>query len=100
MKIRNLVGLMVAAAVLPWQFIYAQPAPTPEVADLPPEVQSSAAVPTDLSPAAAEVVRLAESGVGDDVVVSYVQNSKTSFGLTADHILYLKDLGVPSETIT
>jgi hypothetical protein len=100
MKIKNLVGLIAAVAVLPWQTGYAQPAPAAEVEDLPPQVQSSAAVPTDLSPAAGEVVRLAESGVGEDVIVSYVQNTRGAFGLTADHILYLKDLGLASETIT
>src|SRR5262249_28098249 len=100
MKIRNWVGLFTAAAVLPWQSIYAQPAPNDTVAETPPQVQSSATAPTDLSPAAAEVVRLAESGVGDEVVVSYIQNYKAAFALPADHILYLKDLGVASETIT
>jgi hypothetical protein len=99
MKNTKWVGL-IAAAVFPLQTIYGQPAPAPEAAELPPQVQSSAAVPNDLSPAAAEVVRLAESGVGDDVVVSYIQNSKSAFGLTADHILYLKDLGVSTESIT
>src|SRR6185369_2792828 len=99
MKNSKLVGLL-AAAVLPWQSLYSQPAPEPEAADVPAQVQSSAPVPTDLSPAAAEVVRLAESGVGDEVVVSYIQNSRAGFSLTADHILYLKDLGVAPETIT
>jgi hypothetical protein len=99
MKKTKLVGL-IAAALIPLQTIYGQPAPASEASELPPQVQSSAEVPNDLSPAAAEVVRLAESGVGDEVVTSYIQNSKSVFGLTADHILYLKDLGVSSESIT
>jgi len=48
----------------------------------------------NLSPGAAEVVRLAGSGVGDDVVVAYIQNSQTPFNLTADNVLYLKDIGL------
>src|SRR5215510_15160569 len=93
MKTRNFVGL-IAAVLLPWQCLYGQPAPTDTVENLPQPVQGSAAVPNDLSPASAEVVRLAESGVGDEVITSYIQTTKTPFALTADHILYLKDLGV------
>ena len=50
--------------------------------------------PVNLSPGAAEVVRLAGSGVGDDVVLAYIQNSQAPFYLSADAVLYLKDVGL------
>jgi hypothetical protein len=53
-----------------------------------------AAAPANLSPGAAEVVRLAGSGIGDDVVLAYIQNSQAPFNLSADDVLYLKDLGL------
>jgi hypothetical protein len=67
---------------------------------MPAEVQGNETVPANISPAAAEVVRLSESGVGDDVVLAYVQNSQGRFDLSADAILYLKDLGVPSQVVS
>jgi hypothetical protein len=56
--------------------------------------QAQAAPPVNLSPGAAEVVRLASSGVGDDVVLAYIQNSQAPFTLSADGVLYLKDVGL------
>ena len=40
------------------------------------------------------MVRLAGSGVGDDVVLAYIQNSQAPFSLSADDVLYLKDVGL------
>ncbi len=73
---------------------YAQ-APTAPPAGVPE--QAAPAVPVNLSPAAAEVLRLATSGVGDDVVLAYIQNSQAPFNLTADNVLYLKDQGLSSQ---
>jgi hypothetical protein len=58
------------------------------------------AVATNVSPAAADVLRLAESGVGDDVVLAYIQNAQAMFNLGADDVLYLRNLGVSSVVIT
>jgi hypothetical protein len=54
----------------------------------------------NISPNAAEVVKLAGSGVGDDVVLAYVQNAQAPFDLTADNVLYLRDVGVSQPVIT
>jgi Family of unknown function (DUF6600) len=78
---------MVAAVAVTVSCGYAQ---TPEAAP----GQAPAAVPSTLSPAAAEVVRLATSGVGDDVTLAYIQNSQAPFSLSANDILYLKDVGL------
>ena len=90
MKNMKWIGL-VASLALPLLSGYAQ-APGAPVPGVPEQAQ--AAVPVNLSPGAAEVVRLASSGVGDDVVLAYIQNSQAPFSLSADNVLYLKDVGL------
>jgi hypothetical protein len=90
MKNTKWVGLVTALA-LPLLSAYGQ---TPEAATPGAPGQAQAAAPVNLSPGAAEVVRLAGSGVGDDVVLAYVQNSQAPFNLSADDVLYLKDIGL------
>jgi hypothetical protein len=90
MKNTKWVGL-VAALALPLLAAHAQ-TPGAPVPGTP--AQAQAAAPANLSPGAAEVVRLAGGGVGDDVVLAYIQNSQAPFNLSADDVLYLKDIGV------
>src|ERR1043166_6679863 len=52
-----------------------------------------------LSPWANEIVKLAEAGIGDDVLFSFIDNSGT-FNHGADQIVYLSDLGVASQIIS
>jgi hypothetical protein len=92
MKNTKWVGL-VAALVMPLVTANAQ---TPE-APAPGAPAPAAAAPVNLSPGSAEVVRLAGSGVGDDVVLAYIRNSQAAFNLTADDVLYLKDIGLSPE---
>src|SRR5437764_9717359 len=98
MKITKWVGLLsiMGCAMAP---SVAQP-PAPENPGPPPPGQASVAAPTDLSPAAAEVVKLGESGVGEDVMLAYIQNSQAAFNLSANHLLYLRDLGLSPQMIT
>jgi len=65
-----------------------------------PEQAQAPSVPDNLSPGVAEVMKLAESGADEDVVLAYIQNAGSIFNLTADQILYLKDNGVSSPVIT
>jgi len=62
---------------------------------------SSAPAPgqTPLSPNAAEVVKLARAGVGEEVILAYIKNCQSPFTLSADAILHLKDAGVTSPLI-
>ncbi len=53
-----------------------------------------------LSPPLAEVVKLAQAGVSEEVLLSYIANSTNVFNVGADEIVYLNDLGVPSTVIT
>src|SRR4051794_37067638 len=64
------------------------------------DIQTSATVPANISPATADVIKMAESGVGEDVLVAYAQKSPNRYDLNADTILYLKDLGIPSAVVT
>jgi len=59
---------------------------------LPPGVKPTAPV--------AEVIRLAESGVDEGVMLAFVTNSVSAFNLTADDIIYLNDIGVPASVVT
>jgi hypothetical protein len=47
---------------------------------------------------AAEMVRLAQSGIDEKVMLAFVENSG-AFSLTAEHIVLLRDLGVSIEVI-
>ncbi len=53
----------------------------------------------NLPPQLAEVVRLSQSGVDDSVVLSYIQRAPPMAPLSADQILYLRDVGIPSNVL-
>jgi hypothetical protein len=48
------------------------------------------------SPGVTEVVRLAHSGVGDEVVIAFVNNSQATYNLSVDDIVALKNMGFSS----
>ncbi len=52
-----------------------------------------------MSKAAQEVVRLAQSGVSDTVILLFVEKSSDKFNLDADDIVYLNDIGVSSDVV-
>jgi hypothetical protein len=58
-------------------------------------------LPAEVDPdsAYAELVRLIQAGVDQSVILTYVENSLRFFNLDADGIIYLADLGAPSEII-
>src|SRR5947207_4702685 len=92
MKAKVWFGLL-AAMVMPLLTTQAQ---TP--AD---SINPVAAVATPaLSSGAAEVIKMAEAGTSDEVLIAYSQNSATPFDLSADDILYLRDIGLSSPVIT
>lgn len=74
----------------------AAPAPVavaPVAASQPAETPS--AVPSaPLSPGAAEVVKLAQAGMSEDVLLGYVGAAKVHFSLGSDQIVYLNDVGI------
>jgi hypothetical protein len=67
--------------------------------DPPAEATGAANLPANLSPGLAEIVKLAQAHVDEGVVMAYVTNSGRVFSLTADEILYLKDIGLSQDVI-
>ena len=67
-------------------------APTTAPAIVPPNI-----LPT--SPLA-QVVRLTQAGVDQSIIMVYVTNSSRTFNLDSDKIIYLSDLGLPTELVT
>jgi hypothetical protein len=59
-------------------------------------------VPGTIQPTgpASEVIKLANSGVEEPVLMAFVTNSTSLFDLRADEIIYLNDIGVPSAVVT
>jgi hypothetical protein len=55
--------------------------------------------PVHLSTNVLEVLRLAEARVEEEVIVAYIENSRGPFALTAEDLIYLKDLGVESSLV-
>ena len=58
-----------------------------------------APTPVNLPPVPAEVLRMSQAGMGDDVITSYIQKSDNPYTLDADQIIYLHDLGISSEVL-
>ena len=52
------------------------------------------------TPALAELLKLADSGVEESVMLAFIANSPNTFNLGAEEIIYLNDLGVPSKVVT
>lgn len=59
---------------------------------LPPNLRPSGPV--------AEVIKLANSGLDQSVLLAYVTNSTYTFNLSAEDIIYLNDIGVPGSVVT
>jgi hypothetical protein len=68
-----------------------EPAPSAEPKPAPPEVRFSSST--------AEIIKLAQGGVDQSVILSYVTNTAGAFNLGSDEIVYLSDLGVESTVI-
>ncbi len=90
----------------------AAPEPDPALAEPPAEdeVVTAAVQPIStakplppsikLTPAVAEVVKLADSGLDESVLLSFVTNSTSTFNLGAEEIIYLNDIGISSAVVT
>src|SRR6185312_14586038 len=79
--------------------------------DSPPDAQNAAvnspdAMPTEVLPpdiesnaVLAEIIRLSQAGVSEDVITNYINNVQYRFNLTAGDIIYLKDIGMPDSVV-
>lgn len=67
----------------------------------PPTASAPAGMPAvPLRSSVAEVVKLSAAGMGDDLVVAFVNGSRSQFNLTAGEIIQLKKQGVSMTAIT
>src|SRR5271157_5953670 len=77
------------------------PAETPPDAAPPPPdtITASAELPEYIYPTSplAQVIRLSQAGVDESIIQTFISNSSGTFNLDSDKIIYLKDIGLPSE---
>ena len=66
----------------------------------PPQALGAAPIEESLDTPAAQVLKMYESGVSEEVITSYANASSQPFNLTADHIIYFTDIGLPETVIT
>ena len=69
--------------------------PTPKVEQRIPPTQ-----PANIATGVDEVAKLAQSGVSEEVILTYVERYPERFNVTADQIVYLNDLGVSTTVVT
>src|SRR4030095_11532668 len=65
-----------------------------------PATEPTANAPSNLSPGAAEVAKLVQSGVSDDVVRAFIGQSQSYYNLAPADIVSLKNAGVSSQAVT
>jgi hypothetical protein len=92
LKILSRIGL-VAAMGLTLGSAHGQ---SPAAPDSPPAAIHESKLRANVD----EVIKLTKAGLGGDVVVAFVKNSRSAFNLKADDILQLKEAGVGSEVVT
>ena len=65
-------------------------------------ISNEIAIPSNLhpGPGTIEVIKLANSGVDETVMVSFVTNSTERFSLGPEEIIYLNDIGLSGRIIT
>jgi hypothetical protein len=68
----------------------------------PAPAASPVVVPSNINPNSplGQVVRMLQSGVDESVILAYVYNINVPFSLNSDQIIYLNDLGAPSDLVT
>ncbi len=65
-------------------------------------IQAPKPIPTNVrtNGPVGEIIRMSESGVDAGVLMAFVTNSTSIFSLSADEVIYLNDIGMPSEVVT
>jgi len=75
----------------------------PDISEAPAKpVSTEKPLPPNIRPteSLAGLIRLADSGVDENVMLSYVTNSAGTFSLGPEQIIYLNDIGVPAGVVT
>src|SRR5215218_1481495 len=86
------------------------PGQTADAADAPQDTNAPAIlerIPASVqaqtvatSPGLAEVVKLAQAGVGEEVILAYIDKYSGQFQVGSEQILYLNDLGISTAVMT
>jgi hypothetical protein len=93
------VGILLLGAFFHLDPAAAPPAlPAGSPADSAIESAGEPKLPADLSPGLADIIRLAQAHVDENVILAFILNSGQTYSPTADDILYLSDLGL-SQTV-
>ena len=74
-----------------------------EISEAPVKmIDAEKPVPANIQPsgALAEIIRFADSGVDERVMLAYVTSAGSAFNLGPEEIIYLNDIGVSSSVIT
>jgi hypothetical protein len=95
MKTLHSISLILAAAL-----VVAAPAPAQDASSDPALAPTGAVPLVTLSIPAQELLKLAESGIGEDIQISYVNASTAPFNMSADAIVYMRDQGVAGDVLT
>jgi hypothetical protein len=63
---------------------------------------SPVVIPADINPVSplGQVIQMLQSGVDESVILAYINNSNVPFSLNSGDIIYLNDLGAPSDIVT
>ncbi|MBE0541592.1 MAG: hypothetical protein IH623_09415 [Verrucomicrobia bacterium] len=95
------------ATPLPAESNPTAPVNQPPVLDEQPPVvmpapSTGTALPPHIHPTSplADVVKMAQSGVDDGVMLAFITNATGTFSLGSEEIIYLNDIGVSNEVIT
>jgi hypothetical protein len=65
-----------------------------------PAQNSPATAAPQLSYGVSQIMQLAQAKVSDTTIIAYIQNSRNSYGLDANQIIYLRQQGISDNVIT
>lgn len=85
---------------VPAQTNLAAEAQAPNSAPPDPAMQNQPPPHVMISSSLNEVVKMAQAGIDEGVMLSFVTNSAGTFNLGSDQIIYLNDLGLSSQVVT
>ena len=74
--------------------------PSPSVVEPAPGAEKKLLTNIRSNSPAVDVAKMAQAGVDTTVMLNYITNSSGMFMLSAEEIIYLADIGVPSEVVT
>jgi hypothetical protein len=89
------IAAIAVYAGAPWSTASAQNASIASASHTPPS--SNVAQAPALPYGAGEVVKMYQSGINKDIIVSYINSTALPYHLSADGIIYLQSLGMPQE---